>query len=138
MQALTAYDPPPGDGVEDNPNIPLATDGNTATAWATEHYTTANFGNLKDGVGLVLQTHHAPAKLTSLTVTSDTLGWSGEIKAGASATGPFHTVSDNRTVESTRTTFTLNVAAPLRYYVIWITRLTDQGYVDVNEVTAKR
>jgi len=136
MTALTAYDPPPGDGVEQNSLIPLATDGKPSTAWETEHYTNSAFGNLKSGVGLVLETHHAPAKLASLTVTSDTPGWRAEIKAGSSASGPFHTVSSNQEVGS-RTSFTLNASSPERYYMIWLTHLADQGWADVNEVTAK-
>ncbi len=32
----------------------LAADGNPATAWFTQHYTSASFGNLRPGVGLLL------------------------------------------------------------------------------------
>ena len=33
----------------------LATDGNAATFWRTDHYANTSFGDLKTGVGLVLQ-----------------------------------------------------------------------------------
>jgi eukaryotic-like serine/threonine-protein kinase len=137
MTAVATYDPPPGDGQEQDLLIPDATDGDQTTAWQTEHYTTAAFGNLKSGVGLVVQTHHAPRKLSSLTVTSDTPGWTAVIKAGSSESGAFKPVSKPQTVGHSAT-FSLDVPSPVRYYLIWITRLASRGYVDVNEVTAKR
>lgn len=122
LDAATSYDPPPGDGHERNDLVRLATDGSTATSWQTENYTTAQFGNLKQGVGLVVDARRA-SRLGSLTVSSPTAGFSAEIKAGASAHGPFQLVSPDQSVGA-RTTFALRVASPERFYVIWITRLT--------------
>ena len=52
-RASASWDPRPGDGDgEHDAEAPLATDGNQATYWPTENYTTARFG--KPGVGLVL------------------------------------------------------------------------------------
>ena len=49
-----SYDPA-GDGREHDGEVPLATDGNLATYWQTEHYANPAFGSLgKPGVGLVL------------------------------------------------------------------------------------
>src|SRR5262245_60655268 len=45
------YDPPPGDGHENDSQVSNAVDGDPATAWSTEHYT---HGFSKDGVGIVL------------------------------------------------------------------------------------
>jgi hypothetical protein len=136
MHAVGVYDPPPGDGVERDDLVPFATDGNQDTAWQTEHYATPAFGNLKDGVGLVLAAPKS-VKLASVTVTSHSPGVSAEIKAGGSASGPFRTVSSVQTMGA-KTTFDLQMPSPERYYVLWITHLPSSGQAHVNEVTATR
>jgi serine/threonine-protein kinase len=144
LQAVSAYDPPPGDGQERNDLVPKATDGSTSTFWETERYTTAQFGNLKKGVGLVLSTGTSPAKLTSLTVHTSTPGFTAEIEAGDSG-GRFALVSSPQTVGE-RTTFDLHLDAPRHLYVVWITQLVrfDTGDptkpfgVKINEVTGSQ
>jgi serine/threonine protein kinase len=121
LTATTAYDPPPGDGVERNDLLHLATDGSTDTSWQTEHYTTAAFGNLKEGVGIVLSTGTESAKLTSLTVQSPTPGFTAVVEA-APEDGSWAVVSSSQTV-GTKTTFKLDVPAPRRLYMVWITNL---------------
>jgi hypothetical protein len=142
VKAVDAYDPPPGGGEERNDLVPLATDGNESTSWETEHYTTANFGNLKHGVGIVVDAGK-PVDVESLTVTSDTPGFGAVVKAGSSETGPFQTVADPQTVQR-RATFRLDTASDERYYVVWITSLThypegseSKPYqVHISEITA--
>jgi hypothetical protein len=143
LRAAGVYDPPPGDGVERDDLVPDATDGSASTAWRTENYTTAQFGNLKQGVGLVLDAGKS-VRLGSITVRTGTPGFAAEIRAGASLKGPFPTVvSSDRTVGAT-TTFTLHVPQDRRYYEVWITRLTrfDTGDstkpygAQISEVTA--
>ena len=131
---VTAYDPPPGDGQEHNPEAGNAIDGKAGTYWQTQQYSSSNFGNLKDGVGLVLDSGKSQ-KLTQLTLTSDTAGFTAIIKSSQSSTGPFARVSGAEMVGS-RTTFSLHGAAA-RYYLVWITSLPSGGVAHVNEVTAK-
>jgi eukaryotic-like serine/threonine-protein kinase len=135
LVASNAYDPPPGDGQEHDDEVPNATDGNVSTYWETERYGSVDFGGLKDGVGIVVDAGR-PVKLGSLSIVSDTPGYSARIEAGASSNGPFDAVSPSRTVGS-RTAFSLSVDQPKRYYLVWITRLAP-GYArtHVNEVTA--
>jgi eukaryotic-like serine/threonine-protein kinase len=135
LLASNAYDPPPGDGQEHDELVPNATDGNTSTAWETEHYSTDTFGGLKSGVGLVLDAG-LPVKPKTITVVSDTPGFTAKIEAGASSNGPFDTVSPDKEVGS-RTSFDLTVDPARRYFLVWITRLAP-GYprTHVNEVTA--
>jgi eukaryotic-like serine/threonine-protein kinase len=82
LAGVTGYDPqgtgPPG---EDNADAPKATDGDPTSYWSTEHYTTPQFGNLKKGLGLVLDAGSA-VPLKSITVTTDTRGYTAEIQAG--------------------------------------------------------
>jgi hypothetical protein len=48
------YDPPRGDGTENDEAAGNAIDRRQDTSWTTEGYKSARFGQLKDGVGLVL------------------------------------------------------------------------------------
>jgi tRNA A-37 threonylcarbamoyl transferase component Bud32 len=135
LVASNAYDPQ-GDGQEHDEEVSNATDGDPATFWETEDYRgSVTFGNLKDGVGIVLDAGRA-VKLGSLTVLSDTPGYIARVEASSSATGGFTPVSQSRSV-GRRTSFTLSVDPARRYYLLWITRLA-AGYPrsHVNEVTA--
>jgi serine/threonine protein kinase len=132
LSATGAYDPNGGGGEHDS-DAPYATDHNPATYWRTEQYTSQDFGGLKDGVGLVLNSRGSAA-LKTLTVTSDT-GFTAVVKAGSSAQAA-QTDSDPETVGE-KATFDLNGrSGPV--YVLWITRLPTGGLAHVNEVTAKR
>jgi putative peptidoglycan lipid II flippase len=135
LAASNAYDPN-GDGREHDEEVANATDGNPQTFWETERYDNVDFGNLKDGVGIVFDAGR-PVKLRSLTVVSDTPGYVAKVEAGASSDGPFASVSPSQTVGA-RTTFALSVDPARRYYLLWITRLAS-GYPrsHVNEVTAR-
>jgi serine/threonine-protein kinase len=133
LAGVTGHDPQ-GTGGEDNADAPKATDGNSSTYWSTEHYATPQFGNLKKGVGLLLDAGHAVA-LTTVTVTTDTPGYTAEIQAGGSPTGSFAPDSSPKTVGS-QTTFTL-AGKSARYYVLWITNLGPSTFAHVNEVKAR-
>lgn len=123
LRAVAAWDPD-GDGHEHDEEAALATDGNPATAWRTETYAA---GLQKPGVGLVLATA-APVVLARLTLETDTPGYTAEVEAGASPTGPFRPVSPGRVVAPT-TSFPLHGGAA-RYYLVWITRLERAAHVD--------
>jgi serine/threonine-protein kinase len=75
---VRAFDPPPGGGDESNSALPKLTDGDPATAWTTEGYASRDFGNLKDGVGVLLQLA-APSRGGQLAVTSTTQGWAAAV-----------------------------------------------------------
>ncbi len=79
--------------------------------------------------------------LSSLTVTSDLPGWTGEIKAGDSPDdfSQARTVGEAKVAGET-TTWQLD-RADARYYLIWITAMerdsAGKERVHVNEVTAR-
>jgi serine/threonine protein kinase len=131
LTGVASYDPD-GDGHEHDEDVALATDRDPATYWTTEHY---NGGLQKPGVGLVLAARTAK-KLSSLTVTSDTPGFSATIKAGSSRAGPFTSASSSQTVGTTGTKFSVDAPAG-RYYLIWITDLGPNPAVHVNEVSGR-
>jgi eukaryotic-like serine/threonine-protein kinase len=132
LAGVTGYDPH-GTGGEHDADAPKATDGNVSSYWTTERYNSAAFGGLKDGVGLVIDSGRAAA-LRVITIATDTAGFTAQILAGGSATGPFEADSRTQAVGSS-TTFTLN-GRSARYYVVWITNLGEHSSVHVNEVKA--
>jgi eukaryotic-like serine/threonine-protein kinase len=110
-----------------------ATDGSSSTYWYTQIYATPEFGNLKSGLGLVVDAGRA-VKLGSLTVHTPAPGFVAQIKAGDSAQGPFTDDSTSQTVGAT-TTFHL-AGRSARFYVVWITRLPPGGKAEISEVTS--
>jgi serine/threonine-protein kinase len=130
LTGAASYDPE-GDGYEHDEDVGLATDRDASTYWTTEHY---QGGLQKPGVGLVLDAGTV-RKLSSLTVRSDTPGFTAVIKEGSSTGRGFTPVSGAGTV-GTQTKFSLDGPAA-RYYLIWITDLGDNSAVHVNEVTAR-
>jgi serine/threonine protein kinase len=139
LREVAAYDPPPGDGVEMNGELPYATDGNPSTAWSTEWYGTPQFAGIKTGVGIVVDAGK-PVRLPALTVQSDTPGFTAVVKMGPSPSGPFHAISGQKTVGA-RTRFVLHGGRG-RYYLLWVTSLSPSTgpkyHADVNEITATR
>jgi hypothetical protein len=75
------FDPEGDDGSEDPNSVPLAIDGNPGTAWTTEHYTSPQFGNLKQGVGLWLDLGRS-FRLSRIAIRSPFPGWTFELKTG--------------------------------------------------------
>ncbi len=130
LSGVTSYDPK-GDGEEHSETARYATDGDSTTAWTTEHY---NSGLTKEGVGLVLNAGSSQ-KLSKLTVTTDTPGFTAVIESSPSPSGGFTAISRSQVVGD-RTTFSLNGAAA-QYYLVWITDLGTTDHSDVNEVTAR-
>jgi len=132
LVGVTAYDPegsPPGQ--EHNADAKFAADGDQSTFWATEHYNGADLN--KSGVGVVLDAGRAVSP-KSMTLTTDTPGFTANIMAGDSSGGPFHRVSGSQTVG---TTATFQLSGTGRYFVVWITDLGGNSSAHVNEVQAR-
>jgi serine/threonine-protein kinase len=139
LHGLTTYDPQ-GDGSEQRLGeltAPRATDGSVATYWATETYNTQDWGNLKDGLGLVLDAGRA-VKLSRLTVTTPTSGsgFTARVEVGSSQNGPFAIDSSTRSV-GTKTTYDLQGKSG-RYWVVWLTLLGPDRTARISEVSASR
>jgi serine/threonine-protein kinase len=84
IAGASAFDPF-GGGTENNNDARLAVDGNDATFWKTEGYNDPAI-RIKPGVGLVV-TLSGEASLQSLTVSSQTSGWTAEIYVAAQPAG---------------------------------------------------
>ena len=126
LTAVGALDPE-GDGRERDDLAPLAVDGNPATAWRTERYSSF----FKDGVGLVLDAGRS-VRIARVVVSTQTPGVTAELRLGARAEGPFRRIAPGRSLAGA-TTF----AVPRRtgrYLVIWITELPDGAAAELAEV----
>src|SRR5262245_44097071 len=126
------YDPPPGDGTENDSEVPNAVDGDPATFWSSEHYTQ---GFTKDGVGIVLDVG-TRRLIGRVVIGTDVSGSRAEIRLGDSPTGPFKLASENQLLDGP-TTFGLDDGATGRYIVVWVTQLSPSiGEAHLNEVRA--
>jgi serine/threonine-protein kinase len=124
VSRVVSYDPQ-GDHTESAGEVQFATDGDPATAWHTERYTTALFGNLpKEGVGLEF-TLSAPAQPSELELTSPSSGGSFEVLGPGpftGGTGP-RPVLGRGAFNGGTVRVKLERADPGTDYVLWITSL---------------
>jgi serine/threonine protein kinase len=115
---------PRGSTDGDNPGLArFAIDASPATAWHTDWYTTADFGNLKPGTGLLLDMGR-PVTLASVQVTLGSIpGADLELRAGdapaLASLAPVAQATDAGGV------LRLHPAQPARcrYLLLWFTRL---------------
>jgi eukaryotic-like serine/threonine-protein kinase len=130
LVGVDSYDPEGDNKEEHDEKVALATDGDATSYWNTESYR-GEF--TKSGVGLVLDAQRV-VEPKEITITTDTPGFTAEIREGESATGPFERpVSDSQTVGE-RTTFELS-DANARYFLVWITAL--DKIARIHEVRAR-
>lgn len=125
---VVSFDPLGNDRLENESDVQYATDGDPATAWETEQYNTASFGNLKSGVGLLVDlgkvqalSHvsvRAPAgeRLELLAAGSPTVAPTAEQQTTVVA-GPVTAVAGKVTA--------LRPTSPVRarWFVVWLTAL---------------
>ncbi|MCK2214219.1 protein kinase family protein [Actinomadura sp. ATCC 31491] len=114
---------PLGDGDEKSEKAGLALDGKPSTFWETEGYTSAELGNLKKGVGLLLDMGKSVQISDVVATLSDTPGANVELKVGDSADlGSLKTVASAKDA-SGKTTLKPDQAATGQYVLIWFTRV---------------
>ena len=123
-----AFDPPPGDGSERSEAIPLALDGDPTTAWETERYDTPEFGNIKKGVGVYLDAGR-PIVARGIRIVTPKDGWDVRFYAARDSVPEElngWTLVGSGAMDAARKTFGLDTAGrPARYYLVWITSLTE-------------
>ena len=108
----------------DNPELaPLAIDGSPATAWHTQWYATAPFGNLKPGTGLLLDMGRPVTITSAQIILGANTGTEFQLRAGGQPV-----LADLQPAASATDTggvVTLRPARPAkaRYLLLWLTRL---------------
>jgi hypothetical protein len=130
---------PLGDGQPENDTkVPLAYDGDPSTAWSTLEYRgSPNFGNLKDGVGLLLDLGDSKS-VSGVTIDSIAPGATVQIRTAdkpADKLDGFQPAADATLAKSTDLTFDKPVTA--RFVLVWVTGLvqSDNGFsADIAEV----
>jgi eukaryotic-like serine/threonine-protein kinase len=123
------YDPAPGDGQENRAAVDLALDGDRSTAWSTEHYDTPELGSIKDGVGIYLDAG-SPVVAKALRIITPKPGWSFSLYVANTVpdTVAKWTKVGGSTIDSSGKTFSLDTGGQrFRYFLVWITRLADDG-----------
>jgi serine/threonine protein kinase len=121
IRRITTLDPQ-GDGTEKESLAGLAIDGDPGTSWHSDTYRTAEFGGLKQGLGLVLDLGQRES-VSSVAV--DVAGNGGRVElrdtddpassgGSALASGP---------IEGSPVTLTPSQPAQARYLVVWFTEL---------------
>jgi hypothetical protein len=122
--SASSFDPY-GDGQGENSHlVPLAIDASPATAWHTDWYTTARFGNLKPGTGLLLDMGR------KVTITEVRLWLGGahgadlQLRAGDTTSSLRDLVPAARAANAGGQVG-LQLARPVhaRYVLIWFTKL---------------
>jgi serine/threonine-protein kinase len=129
----------------DDPNgTSLTFDGNPRTSWWTEQYLgpdRAHFGGLYGGEGLAIELA-GPARLSSLRVTSSTVGWSASTYVSDHPVARGQPLSEWGVAVSARrdihgsTTFDL-AGRTGRWVLLWLTDLGPAGRANVAELSVR-
>lgn len=83
LAGARSFDPEgSGDPTENESTARAAIDGDSLTSWRTEDYATRSFGNLKSGVGLIIDLRSVQ-RIRNVTISSPTIGWSVELRVPA-------------------------------------------------------
>ncbi|MBB6174441.1 hypothetical protein HNR23_004501 [Nocardiopsis mwathae] len=134
--SATGFDPPPGDGSEHDGNAKNALDGDPSTEWKTEGYNSPTFGNLKSGVGLLIDMGEE-VELHQVDLVLGTAGPANlEILVGNAPELESLTSAGGANGASGEETVKLAEPAKGRYIVVWFTELPQDGQYrgTINEV----
>jgi hypothetical protein len=149
---VRVVDPPPGDRAEVR-DADKAVDGNEATGWSTQSYTKPKFGDLKPGMGLLINLG-APTKVGAVKVVVNLQGATMSLRTGTSDPGA--TSDGDKTISTSYTTVGPELAdrpgtvmvfpvppdqQTMQYLLVWITKLPQDPAkggkysLAVNEIT---
>jgi len=133
-----AFDPD-GDRSEHDERAALVLDGDPATAWDSETYSSRAFGGGKPGVGLILDLG-SETDVGAITITSRP-GWDADIVVSATdhaqraAWGdPTATVTDADAVQRVE----LPAGSRGRYVLMWFTQLPPSRQLEVQSIDVER
>jgi tRNA A-37 threonylcarbamoyl transferase component Bud32 len=123
----------------DNPGqTSLTFDGNPATAWNTDYYSSATFGGLYTGEGLAIQLD-GKHTLHNLTVTTPSTGWAASVyvsnsePANGQPVTAWGSPTDSKTNVDGSTTFSLGGKSG-SWVLLWLTDLGPTFHAEVAEV----
>jgi hypothetical protein len=113
---------PGGDGTE-LANAGRAADSRRATSWKTQVYTRPRFGNLKSGMGVLLDLG-AVHEVRQVTIYLDQPGGALELRTGTGGADPaaYRLVASRNNARSALS-FEVPAGVSSRYWLVWITEL---------------
>ena len=121
---------PFGDGAEHDDELPLVVDGDRGTTWSTERYDSRRFGELKPGVGFVVDLA-APAKLGRIEIDSPTHDMVLQVHVASSPRADLDAWGDPVASDQVNGTVTLDLGGRQGAAVlVWITDLGDGSIGD--------
>ncbi|RNL83192.1 protein kinase family protein [Nocardiopsaceae bacterium YIM 96095] len=124
-QGVEDFDPQ-GDG-EHGERVNEAIDGDPSTAWNTQSYDSAQFGNLKDGVGLLVDLGD-PSEIHEVNLDlGDTAPADVEIRVGDEADLAALSTVGEAPQASGQVDVKLNDPSEGQYVVIWFSQLPNNG-----------
>lgn len=123
------FDPPPGDGKENESGVVDAYDEDAQTTWTTERYATADLGGIKGGVGLLVDL--AQPQTIDRVVLDIPAGQAMQLFAAGPTVSARPTTLDTLTAVSPategaaqgETTLRPSAGTRARWWVLWITKL---------------
>jgi serine/threonine-protein kinase len=126
VQTALTFDPPPGDGSENDDQAQQAIDGDAATFWETEIYRSDPVLS-KGGVGLVLALPQRQ-QVAAVDLRTPAPGFTAGVYTSALAAPPgtldgWDLAAPPRDIARTRQRITFAKPARARFVLIWITRL---------------
>jgi serine/threonine protein kinase len=126
VQTALTFDPPPGDGSENDDQAQQAIDGDAATFWETETYRSDPVLS-KGGVGLVLVLPQR-AQVAAVELRTPAPGFTAGIYTSALAAPPdsldgWDVAAPPREITRTRQRIAFAKPARARFILVWITRL---------------
>ncbi|MET0627181.1 MAG: protein kinase [Acidimicrobiia bacterium] len=137
---VSDFDPSGDDGFEDPEGAPNVVDGDTGTAWSTQHY---NDFSEKPGVGLALALDPT-SSVSTVTVSTRQNGWSGAIYVSTADVSTLTTLADWGDPVATGSdlssphTFTIDPSQTGRSVLVWFTAVPahddGQQWLEVTEV----
>jgi len=125
ISGVGTLDPQGGDG-ENDESAPLAIDGDPDTFWRSSTYASAAFGNLKDGLGMVVTlTEQAP--VTSVTLQVNGTGGLVEVRSAPGQGLEGSQLLGTGVPGSGPITVTLDEPVSTQNLVLWFTELPSVG-----------
>jgi len=126
IRAATDFDVE-GDGSERSELVDLAFDGDPETFWKTETYNSADLGGIKDGVGMLFDLGESRS-IDQLTLRTSLPGWAFQLQGSNDASSfspPLPSVDGDTTFIASPTKSVPFVPVQFRYFLVWITELTE-------------
>jgi hypothetical protein len=131
LASVSDFDPEGSPSTENPDLVPLATDGNPATAWQTMTYTRPDLGGLKSGVGLLLDLGK-PVSVSAVRLTL--IGSPTDVQILAAPKGaarPTSTTGLRKVAATAGAGTSVDLRLPKRvdtqYLVVWLTSLPPAG-----------